>query len=80
MFCHLFVVASPSSFLFQFVEKIYEWNAQTYAYTSSVGVISHTAVMMTITPIFIKVIIILFCIFINLKIVCRKNRLRAFDN
>jgi len=68
MFCHLFVTLSPGSFLFQFVEKIYEWNAQTYAYISSVGTIAKTAVMMTITPIFIKVIIILFCIFINLKI------------
>jgi hypothetical protein len=55
LFCHLFVVMSPMSFLFQFVEKIYEWNAEKYSYISSLGTISHTVVMMTITPIFIKV-------------------------
>jgi hypothetical protein len=55
LFCHLFVVMSPMSFLFQFVEKIYEWNAEKYSYISSLGTISHTMVMMTITPIFIKV-------------------------
>ncbi len=58
IFCHQFVIHSPGSFLFQFVEKIYEWDAQTYSYISSVGNIIQTAVMMTITPVFIKVIII----------------------
>ncbi len=46
------------SFLFQFVEKIFECDAETYSYIISVGNIIQTTVIQTITPIFIKVIII----------------------
>jgi hypothetical protein len=54
-FCVLFIVMSPMSFLFQFVEKMYEWDAEKYSYVNSVGTITHTVITMTVTPIFIKV-------------------------
>jgi RsiW-degrading membrane proteinase PrsW (M82 family) len=54
-FCGLFILMSPMSFLFQFVEKMYEWDAEKYSYVNSVGTITHTVITMTVTPIFIKV-------------------------
>jgi hypothetical protein len=55
MFCNLFITMSPMAFQFQFAEEIYEWDAQKYSYVFSVGTITHTVIMMIVTPIFIKV-------------------------
>jgi hypothetical protein len=55
MFCNMFIIMSSMAFLFQFVEKMYEWDAEKYSYISSIGTIINSVIMMTVTPIFIKV-------------------------
>ena len=46
---------APNSFQFQFVEKIYDWNAQTFSYVTSFGKIGNTFMSLVIVPILIKV-------------------------
>ena len=55
LFCNLFIVISPNSFLFQFAEKIYEWDAKTYSYVLSISDIVNSTVIIAVSPILIKV-------------------------
>jgi hypothetical protein len=55
MLCNQFINNTPDVFEFQFVEKIYYWNAETYAYFSAIGTISHTFFTITCAPLLIHV-------------------------
>ena len=55
LFCNLFIILSPSSFLFQFVEKIYNWDAKTYSSVISFGQVVNTLVIICVSPLLIKV-------------------------
>jgi hypothetical protein len=55
MLCNTFENSSPGVFQFQFVEKVYYWNAQTYGYFSAIGTVSHTFFTITCAPILIHV-------------------------
>ena len=55
LFCNLFTIFGPMTFLFQFTEKIYEWNATTYSYVYSFGQIGNSLVIMFVSPVLIKV-------------------------
>ncbi|CAG2105176.1 unnamed protein product [Medioppia subpectinata] len=55
MFGCYFVWTAPVAFLFQFVEKIYRWDARVYTELSSIGMIANSLVVIFITPLLIKV-------------------------
>ncbi len=55
MLCTTFLNSAPGVFQFQFVEKIYYWNAETYGYFSAIGTISHAFFTITCAPILIRV-------------------------
>ena len=43
-------------FLFQFVERVYQWDAEQYSYASSLNTLCHAIFLLTIIPFIIKVI------------------------
>ncbi|CAG2167426.1 unnamed protein product [Oppiella nova] len=55
MFWCYFIWTAPAAFLFQFVEKIYHWDAPVYTELSSIGMIANSVVIIFITPLLIKV-------------------------
>ena len=57
MLSHRFLTCSPGFFEFQFVQKIYFWDAETYGYISFIGTITYAFSTITCAPILIKVFI-----------------------
>mgnify|MGYP002715415198 CR=1 FL=1 len=43
-------------FLFQFVERVYQWNAEEYSYASSIATLVNVIFLLTVIPFIIKVI------------------------
>ena len=43
-------------FLFQFVERVYQWNAEQYSYASSISSVVNVIFLLTVIPFIIKVI------------------------
>ena len=43
-------------FLFQFVERVYQWNAEQYSYASSISTLVNVIFLLTVVPFIIKVI------------------------
>lgn len=59
LFCNWFALFGPMTFQFQFTEKVYKWTATTYNYVTSFGQIISSVVIMCISPLLIKVSVIL---------------------
>jgi hypothetical protein len=55
MMCNNFENSSPGVFQFQFVEKVYYWDAETYGYFSAIGTVSHALFTITCAPVLIHV-------------------------
>jgi hypothetical protein len=55
MLCDHFINNAPGVFQFQFVQKIYYWNAETYGYFSAIGTFSHALFTITCAPLLIHV-------------------------
>jgi len=58
MLSHHFIGYAPTVFQFQFVEKIYFWDAETYGYADSIGSVAHAVFSIICAPILIKVLYI----------------------
>ena len=55
IFTYLFVLVFVPSFEFQFVEKIYHWDAQDFSYWESIGLVANCVFVLTMTPLLIRV-------------------------
>ncbi len=55
MLCNQFINNAPDVFQFQFVEKIYYWDAETYGYFNAIGTISNALFTITCAPLLIYV-------------------------
>ncbi|CAG2174358.1 unnamed protein product, partial [Oppiella nova] len=56
MFCGYFIAAAPGAFFFQFIEKVYYWDASTFTQISSMGMIVNSIIIIFLTPLLIKVL------------------------
>ena len=55
LFNYMFIQYAPLTFLFQFTERMYNWNAQTYSYMSSIGYFINSLAAIFLGPLLIRV-------------------------
>ena len=55
MLCYLMAHMGTTVFLFPFVQKIYQWNSETYSNASAIGNVIQALATLLIAPILIKV-------------------------
>ena len=54
LFNYMFIQSAPHIFLFQFTQKIYNWDVKTFSYMSSIGLFVNSFVAIVIGPVLIK--------------------------
>ena len=57
IFTYLFVLVFVPTYEFQFVEKIYNWDAKDYSFWESMGLIANCIFVLTLTPLLTQVTI-----------------------
>lgn len=55
LFTYLFVFIGPLSIIYQFSQKVYLWNAETYSYAASIGQVIETTILILVAPFLVKV-------------------------
>jgi len=74
-FCKYFILMASQAFLFQFVEKVYDWDSKTFSQYQSLSYIINSISVMLLTTVLIKVRILSAFVIIT-NIMPKKSFLR----